>query len=337
MQDLVSIIIVNWNGKKWLKGCLDSLYNQTYKSFEVILIDNGSVDDSVEFIENNYPSAIIIRNEKNLGFGVASNIGGRESNGNILFFLNNDTECSPDLLERLVNYKIKNNINILDPKILNLDPKILNQEGIDLLENQYLGIDYLGFPGRSRKLFYLDGCALMISKQDFLRLGGFDEKYFMYSEDIDLCWRAHLYGMKLRICEDATVLHFGGGSSERTNYREGEKHIVPIRRRYEVEKNNLRNLLKNYRFINLLWTIPLFIIQDFFESILYLITGNFKMFRTIWRAIFWNIINIKDTLIERKIIQKNRVVGDWSILKKMGYWQNKLKAFSIVGLPKFKE
>lgn len=326
---LISIIIVNWNGRKWLRNCLDSLYSQTYKDFEIIFVDNASEDDSVYFVRKNYPRIIIIQNEENIGFGRASNLGVKKSKGEILFFLNNDTECPKNLLKKVVDFKTKNNFDIIGPRIL-------DEYGADPLKRQYLGIDFLGFPCMSKKLFYIEGCALMINKRDFENLGGFDEKYFMYSEDIDLCWRAFLYEMKLGICEDTTIIHFGGGSSERTRYQKGRKHIVPIMRRYEVEKNNLRNLLKNYRFINLSWCIPLFIIQDFFESLFYLFTGNLKMFKFIWTAIFWNITNLKDTLQQRKIIQYNRIIGDFKILSKMNLIPSKLKAFLIIGLPKFK-
>jgi hypothetical protein len=96
------------------------------------------------------------------------------------------------------------------------------------------------------------------------------------------------------------------------------------------------NLIKNYKLMNLLWVIPLFMIQSFFESIFYLVTGNFKAFKSILMAIYWNIINIRDTFKKRIIVQKSRKIGDYVMLKKMSFGINKLKALFIIGLPDFK-
>lgn len=329
--NLVSVIIVNWNGKKWLDDCLRTLFTQDYKNFEVIIVDNKSNDGSVEFIKNNYNKIIIIENEKNLGFGTANNIGVKKSSGEIVFFLNNDTKCFPDTISKLLDCKIKRNLNILSPKIL-------DQKNECLPAGQYSsGMDFLGTPiGLTSKLFYIDGCSMMISRDDFDNLGGFDEKYFMYSEDIDLCWRAHLYGMKLDICEKSHLIHFGGGSSEKTRYEGESVHVIPFFRRYEAEKNNLRNLLKNYNIFNLFWITPLFLLQELLELFLYLVSGNYKMMRVIFKSIYWNIINITDTIRERKIIQACRKVGDKSIFLKMNFGINKIIIFFRMGMPKFK-
>lgn len=327
---LVSVLIVNWNGVKWLDKCLKSLYNQTYKKFEIIIIDNASTDQSIRFIRKKFPEITIIKNNENFGFGVANNYGAKKAKGSVLFFLNNDVITPPELLESMIRFKLKKRLNMVNPKIL-------DQNGHDINREDYLGIDFLGSPGGpSKKVFFLDGCALMIGKKDFFKLGQFDQKYFMYSEDIDLCWRGHLYGMKLGICEMTSLIHFGGGSSESTQYTKHTRHTTSIIRRYEVEKNNLRNLIKNLRFVNLLWVVPIFFLQDFLESLVYLFTGNFQMFCTIWKALFWNLYNIGDTIYQRKKIQANRTVGDVKILSMMNFNIYKLKNLLAIGWPKFK-
>jgi GT2 family glycosyltransferase len=329
MENLVSIIIVNWNGKKWLKSCLDSVYSQTYKKIEVILVDNGSSDESIDYAEKFYPKVKVIKNNSNLGFSKANNLGIKASRGDFLFLLNNDTILEEDTLGKLLMFKINNNFEIVGPKLL-------NEKREDIYNRRNLTIDFLGYLGWGSQTFYIDGCAFLISKNDYNELGGFDDKYFMYSEDIDLCWRAQLYGMKLAICEDATIIHFGGGSSLQTQFKKNIKFVTPLFRRFEVEKNNLMNLIKNYKLMNLLWVIPLFMIQSFFESIFYLVTGNFKAFKSILMAIYWNIINIRDTFKKRIIVQKSRKIGDYVMLKKMSFGINKLKALFIIGLPDFK-
>lgn len=332
MQDkLISVIIVNWNGRKWLEKCLNSLTCQRYKKFELIFVDNASDDDSVKFVESIFRDAIIIKNDNNLGFGTANNIGVEKSRGEVFFFLNNDTELFPDTLEKLMKHKEESGINILSPKILDKDGNFFKKGTYSS------GLDFLGTPiGPSNKLFYIEGCSLMIDRRDFLKLGGFDKKYFMYSEDIDLCWRAHLYGMKIGICYDSEIIHFGGGSSQETRYRKNTQHVAPLARRYEVEKNNLRNLLKNYRLFNLVWVIQFFLLQEMLEVILYLVSGNFKMIKIIYKAMAWNVINIADTMEKRRIIQKSRVIGDYIIFSKMNIAVNKIIIFFRIGLPKFK-
>ncbi len=329
-EPLVSIIIVNWNGEKWLKDCFESIYAQTYKNFEIVFVDNDSKDNSTYFVRKNFPKTKIIQNKKNLGFGVANNIAVKKSKGDILFFLNNDTKLFPETIRKLVRFKKKTKSNIIGPRILDLNKK-------DTLYNGFISIDLLGYPGPSiNKLFYIEGCALMIDKKSFIELGGFDPKYFMYGEDVDLCWRAHLYNLKLAICESAKLVHFAGGSSTKTRYTKGKIHTIPIFRRYEVEKNNLRTILKNYKIINLFWIIPSFILQNIMESLLYLFTKNFKMFKIIFKALYWNLVNIKDTLKMRKVIQRKRIITDNKIIRKMTFKLNKLSMLMVMGVPKYK-
>jgi len=326
---MISIIIVNWNGKKWLKDCLGSVFDQAYDDFEILLVDNASGDGSPVYVKEKYPKVKIIENAENVGFGRANNLGAEQAKGETLFFLNNDTKIEDELfLKKIMSFKKSNSLNIVGPKILDFDRK-------DVYKKRKLSVDITGYLGWGRETFFVEGSAMIIDKCDFQKLGGFDEKYFMYSEDIDICWRAWLFGMKTEICEVASLIHFGGGSSEPT-LLQGKKHAVPVFRRYETEKNNLRSLLKNYKIVNLMWILPLAIAQVFCESFLYLITGNFRMFWNIWKAIFWNVSNIRSTWRVRRIVQKIRKIGDREIFSKMSFRMNKFKALVSVGVPDFK-
>jgi len=334
-NNLISIIIVNWNGKKWLKNCFDSIINQNYKNFEVVFVDNNSSDDSIEYLEKNYCKKLtlkIIKNNDNLGFCVANNIGVENCSGDVLFFLNNDIEFyDKDLFFELLDYKNKNNLNIVGPIVIQSKNDILNWK------LGYGGVDFLGYAGGLKyKLFFIPGCALMISKSDFKYLNGYDDKYFMYSEDLDLGWRAFLFGMKINVCEKCFIIHFGGGSSERTVFNKNAQHTTTFIRRYEVEKNTLRNILKNYSLIFCIIFIPIYFFQNLAEFLLYIMTFNFSMSKNIINAFFWNIVNINNTLLYRKEIQKKRIVDDFYILSKMVFSFNKIRSFLIIRLPKFK-
>lgn len=326
----LSIIIVSWNGKRWLKDCLESIWTQTFKDFEVIFVDNDSRDGSADFVERNYPDTVIIRNKENLGFGPANNIGAKKAKGDVLFLLNNDTVIDDTrFLEKALELKKERGLQIAGPKILNFQRE-------DIYQGRKLSIDCTGYLGWGKTTFYVEGCAMFIDRELFLKLKGFDKTNFAYSEDIDLCWRAHLLGKKVDILPEISIVHFGGGTSETTQIKTKEKHVVPLFRKYEVEKNNLRNIIKNYSALNLFWTIPLFLIQLPLESLVYLFTGNCKILKYIAKAIWWNIDNVEDTLEERVRVQETRIVNDWKILKKMSFGINKPRAFLIIGMPRFK-
>lgn len=328
MNKKVSVIIPNWNGKKWLKGLFADLKKQNYHNHEVIVVDNASTDGSQDYIRKYFPKVRLIESPTNLGFGRAINLGAKNAKGSELYFLNNDTNFPKDSLKALLEFKTKNKLNIVGPILL-------NASGVDVYQGRKITIDPLGVHGWGRETFYIDGCALLISKKDFRYLGGFDDQYFMYSEDIDLCWRALLYGMKLGVCPTTTLTHFGGGSSVATNKLKSSPHVIPVFRRYEVEKNNLRSLFKNYSSSNLLWVIPLYCFQQLLESAYYLLNANFAMLKTIWRAFYWNLVNITLTLKKRKIIQRRRKVQDRQLLLKMNLPFNKIRTFLQIGPPKY--
>ncbi len=327
-KNKISVIIPNWNGKNWLKKSLIDLSKQTYKNFEIIVIDNNSNDNSVSWLKKKFPKVKVIKSHINLGFGKANNLGVKHSNGSEILLLNNDTKFKPDFLEKLLTFKQKTKTNIVGPRLLDFN-------GHDPYHSKKLSIDPLSVHGWGKKIFFVEGCALMISKKDYLKLEGFDPAYFMYSEDIDFCWRAWMYGMKIDVCKDLALIHFGGGSSQQTRKQKQVRHIAPLSRRFEVEKNNLRNILKNFQFINLPWILLLYLFQTIAEIILYFLTGNFPVIKITLKAISWNLVNIMDTLKERKRIQSGRMVNDYKILKIMTPPFNKVRTFLQIGLPNF--
>lgn len=330
VKPTVSIVIVNYNGLRWIQKCIESICLQSYENIEIIVVDNNSSDSSMEIVSKLFPEVTIVRLEANYGFGIANNIGARIATGSELLFLNTDTHFERNFLRTMVEYKQCANKNIVGPRVLDF-------EGEDHYQGRVLSIDVYGYLGWGKRPFFIEGSAFMLSRGDFVTLGGFDEKYFMYSEDIDLCWRALLYGMQVGICKDAVLYHYGGGSSAKSIVENENQHVVPYFRRYEVEKNNLRNLLKNYQLGTLLWAAPAFLLGSLFELFGYFVTGNFKAAGMIVRAVYWNMRNIKDTMAHRAIAQNRRCVDDKVIMRHMtGFFPNKLKALAIVGLPRFR-
>ncbi len=304
-QSLVSVIIVNWNGRKWLEKCLDSLRAQTYRNFEIIFVDNASTDDSVEFVEKNYPEVIVVQSDKNLGFAGGNNLGIRQAKGDLLLLLNNDTWVENDFLEKMVFQYMKLGYDVIAPTEYHYDKKPL--EGGFVMK-----IDPFGHPvptdGALVSLFYLSGSSLLFSKEIYEETGGLDEDFFMYFEEVDWFWRLHLMKKTVFQCSDIHYYHAGAGSTG-----PGIKYRSFLWR----NQNTLQMLLRNYSWHNLLWVLPVYFVQNLFEIFIFLI---FLKPRIAWSYIEgwqFNLTNIKRTLGKRSWIQKHRKINDQTVLRKM--------------------
>lgn len=312
----VSIVIVNWNGRKWLDDNVKSLKKLKYQNFEVIFVDNGSEDESVAYMKNNLPGVRIIKNSKNLGFVGGNNIGYKKAKGEYLLLLNNDTVVSPNLLAPLVNLMDKDqSVGVIQPKIIFYNSKLLQAGGSFLT---YTGFLYhSGFTrdpsdpkfNRVTEVFSANGACMMVRKSVIDKIGLFDKDFFSYFEESDFCWRVWLSGYKVVYYPQVTVLHKGS----QTSVRFGSGFV-----QYHSFKNRICSLIKNLGFKGLLTILPIHLIICFFLSLTFLIFGQFSRFLSIQKAILWNLINLKKTLEKRKIIQrKMRKISDKIIYEKL--------------------
>jgi GT2 family glycosyltransferase len=215
----VSVIVLNYNGRKWLGPCLDALAAQRDAPvFEVIVIDNGSNDDSVAFVTERYPTVRVLETSANLGFAGGNNAGARAAHGEILAFLNNDTVVAPDWLSKLDGALVmRRETAIVTSRLVRLDdPTIVDSAGDGYLR---AGGAYKRGHGQrvdgfleSCEVFGACGAAFMIRRETFDVLGGFDERLFMVYEDVDLSYRARLGGYHCWYVADAVVRHAGSGT-----------------------------------------------------------------------------------------------------------------------------
>lgn len=326
---LVSIIILNYNGIDFLKSCLKTIFKQTYKNIEIIVTDNHSTDGSLEYLIR-YLNITVIKNQENYGYAKANNIGAKKAKGQYLFFLNNDTELEPDTIKKLVEaYTPK---TILSARQIPMWDKTLFGTaggGMDIFGYPYADLD-----SKKTKIFYADGASFFIKKGDFLEIGMFDEKLFIFEEDIDFGWRAQMMGYKIKPCWEAIIYHFSGGtviggSSKKNRYS------TNYFRRYLNEKNVIRNMLKNYSFPLCLILLLILLLLHFFEIIILLFLTKWKVVLCYLKAYAWNIKNINNTLVMRKKIQRTRQISDYSLMKNMYWSYSKLVAFSRHGMPSF--
>ena len=231
----ISIITINYKKRDLTIACLKSLYDQFKKEFfqdkiEIIIVDNASNDGSVESIrgfikKNNYLNSIILESKENGGFGKGNNLGVKSAKGEFLLFLNNDTTTEDNGILQMAKYlKEHADISILGGQLRNTDGSFqvsvgsfysLGKAILLLLGMQRFGVVDKN-PVIIKQVEWVKGGLLMIKKEVFEDLNGFDENIFMYTEDMELCYRANLRGFKTYFYPDVAVLHAEHGSTSRT-------------------------------------------------------------------------------------------------------------------------
>jgi len=332
MKEKVSIIIVTYNGLPFLKKCLPTIFYQTYQNIEIIIVDNNSSDGTAEYMNQHYPKITVIKNEKNEGFAKANNIGVDNATGEFVFLLNNDTELFPDAVERLVHaYKPRSILTAyqISTRAKHLPGRV--GSGVDIFGYPYF--DHAN-PKRTR-LFYADGAAMFLTKNDFLSIGGFDEKLYMFQEDIDFSWRARIMGYNILGVSEAKLYHYYGGTATlKADKKTG--YTTSYFRRYLNERNVIRNILKNYSLPFLLPVLIILIMLHTIEMIVLLLLGKWKASGCYLKAYVWNVQNISNTLSVRNALQHKRKVSDIAIIRLMYLTYTKIHLLFHVGIPNFK-
>ncbi len=257
--DLVSVIVVNWNGRHYLHDCLTALSVQTAAEYEVVLVDNASTDGSVEFVAEHFPSVRIVRNDRNRGFAAANNIGFQHARGNYLVTLNNDTCANPDWLAELVK-GVHTGPDIgmcASTMVLRSDPSIVDSTGIafnrcGVAWDRLSGCRLSDINPQPVEVFGPCAGAAMYRREMIDQVGGFDEDFFIYLEDVDLAWRAQSHGWRCLSIPAAVVQHVHSGTS-----REGSPG-----KNYNLGRNKVWMLYKNLSAAQLGW-LPLILLYDF--------------------------------------------------------------------------
>jgi GT2 family glycosyltransferase len=217
----VSVIILNWNGRRFMRDCLSSLKQQSYREFEVIVVDNGSTDGSADLIRSEYSDfAKLVRNRRNLGFGRGNNIGAEHSNGRYLLLLNND--CVVDKLwiaelvkeaesERRIGMCASKILSFYDRRVIDNTGHLIYRDGLNRGRGR-LEVD-AGQYDLKRDIFFPSACAALYRREAFDEIGGFDEDFFAYGDDTELGIRVRLTGWKCRFVPTAIAYHKYSGST----------------------------------------------------------------------------------------------------------------------------
>jgi GT2 family glycosyltransferase len=282
----VAIVILNWNGRKFLQQFLPSVLASYYVNYRVLVADNASTDDSVVFLRSNYPEVEIILLTQNFGFAKGYNEALKQVKSDYYVLLNSDVEVEKDWINPVIELMES------DGTIGAVQPKILQQTNKKTFE--YAGaaggwIDNLGYPfARGRVfdsceedhgqynsisgIFWASGAAMFVRSAVYHEMNGLDEYFFAHMEEIDLCWRMQLAGYKVMACPLSTVYHVGGGTLPTGN----QKKI------YLNFRNNLIMLAKNLPLNEVWWKIPVRFFLDAISAWRQLINGA--------PGYFWGIV-----------------------------------------------
>ncbi len=306
MMPLVTISITVWNGLEDTKKCLKTLSAITYKPTEIIIVDNGSADGTVEYIRKNYPKVKVYENGLNLGFTGGHNRAIQYAKGKYFLLLNNDIEVEPGFLEPLVKDLEGNKKLAAVQSKTYLSKNQLDNTGSFLTPLGFL--KHYGFKQTdspeydiAKKVFSPKAACLLITKQAIDRFGLFDNDYFAYFEETDWAWRIYLTGLEIMFEPQSKVLHKLGKTSTRLPY----SFIY-----FHSSKNTIRSIIKNTGFKSLLYMLPLHLLALNFIGLTFLLQGKTGMFFSVIKAQIWNISHLFRTLKLRANVQNIRKVSD---------------------------
>lgn len=305
MSTHIAIVVVGYKSTDDLPECFSSIYQNTYKDFSIFFLDNTETTESADLIARDFPDVTVIANDKNLGFATGNNVMieavlKQKKHPDALFLLNPDTIIDKDCLQKLADSYQPD--TIVQPLILlHKDGKptqAVNTWGNPL---HYLGFSYAGGNTKSIKevpedntIAVCSGAAVLIPTKIWLELGGFDESFFMYHEDVDLAWRARLLGYKIELAPNALVWHKYAFSRNPKKF-------------FFFERNRMLFMLKNYQFRTLVVLALNLFITDLFMFAYALING--------WgieklKAIGSGLTMLPGALKARRTIQATRNVTD---------------------------
>jgi GT2 family glycosyltransferase len=276
----IAIVILNWNGKDFLKKFLPEVIRYSNSLSRIVIIDNASSDDSISFLSQQFPEIEIVQLDKNYGFTGGYNRGLQGIKEEYYVLLNSDVEVSENWLEPLVTFMDNH------PKAAACQPKIKSYQDRHLFEHAGATggyIDYLGYPfcrGRIlntleedhgqydsiQRVFWATGACLFIRSKVFHEQGGFDDDFFAHMEEIDLCWRIQQAGKEIYVVPESQVYHVGGGTLPKNNPR----------KTYYNFRNNLFMLFKNLPVNQLIFLIPTRLFLDGLAGIKFLFDGDYK-------------------------------------------------------------
>jgi GT2 family glycosyltransferase len=323
-HSFVSVVIVNYNGFDHLKKCVASLLRSEYPLYEIIIVDNGSIDGSISKIRKEFEEhkdrIVILDLMNNLGFAIGNRIGANKALGKYILFLNNDTKVESSTLCELASVMDRDpSIGVAQAKILRMDKPdtfdcagaIMNVFGV----SSPLGANEkdIGQYDQVDEISYAKGAAMMVRKEIWNRLDGFDPLFFVYCEESDFCWRVWLSGYRVVFAPSATVYHVGSATTKKLRplYSERARYFM-----FQYYRNQIVTVAKNLSLKNLFKYTPGLVGLNLIQIGL-LISRNEPLFLLDnLHGYAWCLLFFKKVWVKRLAVQGRRVVNDGNLFKR---------------------
>jgi GT2 family glycosyltransferase len=303
IDERVSIIIVNYNGAEWLERCLESVFAQQYRPIEVIVVDNASIDGSVEMVKRNFPDVHLRVNDTNHGFAAANNEGVGLASADLVVLLNNDTVVDRLWLVELRKMLDHSGAAAVTSKVVT---RGIPEEWYEMNGTlNYLGYNIMRVFRDLQQIFFAGGASLLFRRET---VGvPFLDEYFLYHEDVYLSWRLRLQGRTVAMAQESIVEHRGSATTN--------KQPAALMTFYQ-ERNRVLNCLLLYEAGTLVRLVPYFV-ADAVTKVMLSVVGRGKALGGILRAYAWIFSHREWIRTRRARIQMERTVADRSILQLM--------------------
>ena len=332
----VAVVILNWNGRGMMERFLPSVMEHSVSDsnllVSVVVADNGSTDDSVEFLSKHYPEISVIQLDKNYGFAEGYNRALAQVEADYYVLLNSDVECTPHWIQPVVEMMERDpQVAIAQPKLRMYDQK----KTFDYAGGAGGFIDCYGYPfcrGRifstleedviqyddERDIFWATGAAMFVRASVFHELGGLDGDFFAHMEEIDFCWRAQNHGYRVRYCPESVLYHVGGGTLPKSS---------PFKTRLNF-RNNLSMLYKNLPEDRLKKVLRRRMLLDGIAALKFLLQGHFGEFKAV-REAHKEYRALRPQLKEKRAaLKQTAVAGIYQRLLLIDYYFRGSKTFS---------
>lgn len=335
----VAVVILNWNGRTFLEKFLPSVVQNLPQYASVFVADNASSDDSVSFLQKEYPQIKIIQNEQNGGYATGYNQALEKIDAAYYILLNSDIEVSNNWIEPIIEFMDQN------PKVAACQPKIKYYHQKNYFEYAGAGggfIDKYGYPfcrGRIfqemeedqgqyddiKEVFWASGACMFVKARIFHELGGLDDDFFAHMEEIDFCWRAKNLGFQIFYIPESLVYHVGGGTLPKNN---PHKTYLNFRNNFFLLYKNLE---KKHLFSVFMWRL----ILDGVAGIKFLMDGSFKDSLAVMRAHFSFYASLPLLRRKRKILRQIPVSQIYQRNIVYEHFINKIKTFQSLSSDRF--
>jgi GT2 family glycosyltransferase len=334
-----ALVILNWNGRKFLKKFLPNVIKFSQEDAEIIVADNASSDDSIALLKAEFPEVRIIENKSNGGFATGYNEALKQVEAEYYILLNSDIEVTENWIKPVIEMMDK------DSKIAVCQPKIRSYHEPEKFE--YAGaaggfIDKYGYPfcrGRvfqvleedkgqyddAIEIFWATGAAFFVRAELYHKLGGLDDDFFAHMEEIDLCWRFKNHGYKIMYCPDSIVFHVGGGTLPKSSSR----------KTYLNFRNNFFLMYKNLPKQRIFKTILARLILDAVAAMKFLMQGGVKDLWAVTRAHLSFYKNFRTLQKKRRVIEQNNVSCMYFSNIAFDHFLHRKKYFSELDFDKF--